>query len=385
MRDFHKMANSNVRDGVPDGAFPSGKSKQVYDVLYALTRGAIKPKRKIQIGKPKLMKLADVGSKVTIDNIINRFCQSGMLRIVDLNSGNRDGNVYEVFTYDEAQSRTSPPSTASTPSGAYNPGGLDRPETEGASGGAEAASTGIPDAAKTLFKDFLKTDDDSRVAAALKKLAAAGREATGRDLTKGDWEAFAELIDIFLDETAAARSRTATVSAFMKFGVENLRRRLYAARQERKPPRRSDPGKGPETGLDDAAVRKAAAEYTRITEREGKSAVKDIGDDDRRLWDRITSAVREAVPAHVYDNWFARLDFAGADRESKELKIIADTITSEWIDTNYADIVTDALERAGASGLKIAWSEPELTAEDFRAQFTPEDWARIEEVLNASS
>src|ERR671912_69734 len=39
-RDFMKVANSITREAVPSGLF-TGKSKQLYDYLYSLTRGAI--------------------------------------------------------------------------------------------------------------------------------------------------------------------------------------------------------------------------------------------------------------------------------------------------------------------------------------------------------
>src|SRR5947209_8834905 len=46
-RDFSRVANSITREAVPAGLF-KGKSKQLYDQLYALTRGAIVPKRKVR-------------------------------------------------------------------------------------------------------------------------------------------------------------------------------------------------------------------------------------------------------------------------------------------------------------------------------------------------
>ena len=47
-RDFTRVANSIVREAVAGGYF-TGKSKQLYDCLYTLTRGAIVPKRSVVI------------------------------------------------------------------------------------------------------------------------------------------------------------------------------------------------------------------------------------------------------------------------------------------------------------------------------------------------
>jgi hypothetical protein len=41
-RDYTKVANSIRREAVPAGLF-KGKSKQLYDALYGLTRGAVVP------------------------------------------------------------------------------------------------------------------------------------------------------------------------------------------------------------------------------------------------------------------------------------------------------------------------------------------------------
>src|SRR5215218_970288 len=62
-RDYTKVANSIRREAVPAGFF-KGKSKQLYDALYGLTRGAVTPKRKVRISRPKLMKLAHIGARV---------------------------------------------------------------------------------------------------------------------------------------------------------------------------------------------------------------------------------------------------------------------------------------------------------------------------------
>jgi hypothetical protein len=39
-RDFSRVPNSIVREAIPAGYF-TGKSKQIYDCLYAMTRGAV--------------------------------------------------------------------------------------------------------------------------------------------------------------------------------------------------------------------------------------------------------------------------------------------------------------------------------------------------------
>src|SRR5215208_6109602 len=67
IRDFSKVANSIHREAVPSGLF-KGKSKQLYDCLYSLTRGAIVPTRTVRISRLQLMKKAYIGARVTFES-----------------------------------------------------------------------------------------------------------------------------------------------------------------------------------------------------------------------------------------------------------------------------------------------------------------------------
>src|SRR5207253_11513081 len=51
VKDFTKVANSINREAVPAGLF-IGKSKQLYDCLYSLSRGAVVPSRTLRISRP---------------------------------------------------------------------------------------------------------------------------------------------------------------------------------------------------------------------------------------------------------------------------------------------------------------------------------------------
>ena len=48
VKNFQKVSNAITRQAIPAGVFKSGKSKELYDVLYSLTRGAINPARTIR-------------------------------------------------------------------------------------------------------------------------------------------------------------------------------------------------------------------------------------------------------------------------------------------------------------------------------------------------
>lgn len=101
-------------------------------------------------------------------------------------------------------------------------------KTVRAGSGKPVENKGIYSEAKTFFKTLKLSDDDAPVISALKKLNEAARGATGKDLTEKDFQAFDEIIELIIDETTIAQTRTKSVSVYLKFAAENLRRRLYA-------------------------------------------------------------------------------------------------------------------------------------------------------------
>ncbi len=95
IRDFQKVPNSITREAVPQGLF-IGKSKQLYDCLYSLTRGAIKPSRSVRVSKEKLMSGADIGSEVTLRKNLIHLRTVGLIDWREL-GGTHGGNEYTVL------------------------------------------------------------------------------------------------------------------------------------------------------------------------------------------------------------------------------------------------------------------------------------------------
>jgi len=227
MRDYQKVPNSITKSAIPEGLFKAGKSKHLYDVLYSLTRGAIEPKRSLRISKTKLMKQAGIGSRITFDSIISQFEISGLIKVTVF-AGEHAGNEFEVLLPEEVASLTSQSSQTS------HAQILDRVvslETSQTSQSLIVADTGISAKAKTLLKTLKQIDDEAPLISAFEKLNEAAQAATGKSLTKKDMEAFEEIIDLVINETSIARTRTKTISVYLKFAAENLRRRLYAETQ----------------------------------------------------------------------------------------------------------------------------------------------------------
>lgn len=242
-KNFQKVPNSITKEAIPAGFF-KGKAKQLYDVLYALTRGAIVPVRTTRIRKSELMKKAHIGSRNTFDINIKHLQAVGLLRETVL-IGEHAGNEFEVFTVEEISTLPSLPSQTSVTGQSQKLVSLVTPETSQTRQRLNISEENSYEDLKTFFKTFSFIDDEAPLMRSLIQLNEAARGVTGRDLTTKDWEAFSELIELIINETAIARTRTHSVSIYLKFAAENLRRRLYTRSTQQKQ-KRFEPGK-PET------------------------------------------------------------------------------------------------------------------------------------------
>ncbi len=224
-RDYMKTANSIVREAVPGGLF-KGKSKQLYDALYSLTRGAIVPTRMTRISRPKLMAKAHIGSRVTFDANVRHLTAVGLIVVRQI-AGEHEGNEYEVFLPEEVPSMTSLPSHSSQSSHAQKIDTLDSLESSQTSQSLSHAGATGSDESKTFSKDFQQTiDDDAALAGLVRSLIDATRDLTGREASIAESDRWRELGEVLVAELKIAAART-TVSSVPAFLAEHLRRRLW--------------------------------------------------------------------------------------------------------------------------------------------------------------
>jgi hypothetical protein len=224
VRDFAKVANSISREAVPAGIF-KGKSKQIYDVLYSLTRGAIVPVRKVRISRPKLMAMAHIGARVTFDANIKHLRSVGLIAVTNI-AGEHEGNEYEVFIPEESMSsHTSHTSQARYAQKVDSLDSLETSQTRHTSSSENSTTSG---ASKTSFKTNTERsdDDDAALADLYAALKQASKEITGRDLSTTERSRWKELAELLVTEAKIAAART-TVSSLPAFLTEHLRRRLW--------------------------------------------------------------------------------------------------------------------------------------------------------------
>lgn len=223
-RDYTKTANSIVREAIPGGFF-KGKSKQIYDCLYSMTRGAIVPTRKVRISRPKLMAKANIGSRVTFDANILHLKSIGLIRVVNI-TGEHEGNEYEVILPEE----TSIPSQSSLTTltrYAQKLDILDSLESSQTSHTLSSEESTVSEQAKTSFKTKEKNlDDDAALAGLSDALKQLTKEITGKELSPAESDRWRELADVLGVELKIAAART-TISSVPAFLAEHLRRRLW--------------------------------------------------------------------------------------------------------------------------------------------------------------
>ena len=248
-RDYTKVANSIHREAVPAGMF-TGKSKQLYDCLYSLTRGAVVPSRAVRISRPKLMKKAGIGARVTFDTNVERLAAVGLVHIRRI-AGEHDGNEYTVFLPEEVSltSHASQTSHSSLTSHAQNLVRLDGLESSQTSHTLSVDNTNTSGTPNTSFKtNTERSDDDEAYAAFLAAMKEAVREVTGRDSSPAEAQRWKELAEVLVTELKIAAGRT-TVSSAPAFFAEHLRRRLFKKDKREIEREAAAPGTGKSTAL----------------------------------------------------------------------------------------------------------------------------------------
>ena len=221
VRDFQKVPNSVTRAAMAQGIF-RGKSKQVWDYLWSVSRGAINPARIVRKSRKEIKEGSGLGSMVTVDAAIEHLMQTGLLK-VNRSVGSLNGNEYEIFTPEEVSRYTSISSISSTTSPIQNLVYLDILESSNTSITQPIENTATSGAPKTILKT-IKNDDDT-LDLFLQHFETTSRELTGKGMKATERERWGKLAELLILElhTAARHTQVSSVPAFL---TEHLRRKL---------------------------------------------------------------------------------------------------------------------------------------------------------------
>jgi len=222
-RDFQRVPNSVTKHAMAQGLF-RGKSKQVYDYLWSVSRGAVVPSRSVRKSRKEIKTGSGLGSMVTVDAAIEHLLSIGLITVKPA-VGSLIGNTYEVFTYEEASTRSS--STSRSSSLTQNLDDLDVLESSTSSTTQVVDSKARYSPPKTSFKTKEEIDDDDAALAAMNAtLKEASKQLTGNQLSPAESDRWKELAEVLVAELKIAAART-TVSSVPSFLAEHLRRRLW--------------------------------------------------------------------------------------------------------------------------------------------------------------
>lgn len=220
-RDFQKVPNSISRSL----DLFRGKSKQVWDYLWSVSRGAIQPARTIRKSRKEIKDGSAIGSLVTLDAAIRHLEQVGLIKKVS-RTGSLVGNEYEIFTPEEiASSSTSSPSIASIGVLYQKLDVLDELETRCSSIAHTTENKEVTGALRLSLKTNTRNDDEP-FGAMTDVLTNACVKVSGKIPQKSDRAKWKELAELLAMELKIATARTDSISDVPAFLTEHLRRRL---------------------------------------------------------------------------------------------------------------------------------------------------------------
>jgi len=346
-RDFQRVPNSVTRHAIPDGLF-RGKSKQVWDYLWSVSRGAITPSRFVRRSRRDIRIASGLGSMVTVDAAIAHLQAVGLLA-VSSSVGTQTGNEYEIFTPEEAgASFTSTPSSTSAsripgaPSSArltslgHNLVSLDQPYSGASRDGLSPLDPTAYDQPHTFLKTAAAPDDEEPqlLAAFVQTLAACAEAITHAPLTDtpDERERWNELAKVLAAEFEDAAGRAEIVSSFPAFCAAHLRRRFAA---------RSTPSARRKTG--DPPSQKLAAT---------QGVLPCAGDEELRT--SILNRLEEKTAPDEFATWFKPILQAGREGDFIHF-LVPNDVFADWLERNHQDLMSAILVELGFADCKISF------------------------------
>ncbi len=224
IRDFQKVPNSVSKNL----DLFRGKSKQVWDYLWSVSRGAINPTRIIRKSRNEIKKGAALGSMVTVDAAIRHLELIGLIKKASHN-GSLIGNEYEIFTPEEFElSSTRYTSISSNTSLTQKVDILAIPESSISSTPQTIENKDSYSSPKTSLKT-IENNDDEPFGKMLKVLSDVCEKVSGKQPQKSDNENWKQVAELLVMELEIATARTKSISNVPAFLTEHLRRRLLGS------------------------------------------------------------------------------------------------------------------------------------------------------------
>ena len=233
-KNYTKVPNSVARQAIPEKFF-RGLSKHTYDVLYLQTRGAIVPKRTIQLTKDELVKMTGL-SKDAVKLHIKYLKNSGLIKSHPA-VGSRAGWEYEVLVPEETGQDGVSVSRGKEVSVSKHDENLHLHTEQNLLTLTHTNLTEnkeLNSVSKTSLKTNTKNDDeaDALFSGFIERFQAAAKKLTGAPLSKYEREKWERLADLLILELETAnRHATNPVSSVPAFLTKVLSSKLLNQKQ----------------------------------------------------------------------------------------------------------------------------------------------------------
>jgi chromosomal replication initiator protein len=88
---------------------------------------------------------------------------------------------------------------------------------------------------------------------------------------------------------------------------------------------------------------------------------------ENNVWNNILETVEKRLNKQIFDAWFRPIHFEGFDEDDKVLRLRANHVTKNWVNTYYSDLLTQTMKELNLRNYKLDWEieETELKNESF--------------------
>ncbi len=81
-------------------------------------------------------------------------------------------------------------------------------------------------------------------------------------------------------------------------------------------------------------------------------------------WDGVLCSIKKKLQCESFETWFNKIGFAGVDRERRVIRLCApNQVVRDWVNTNYTNLLTQALSELSLPGFSVDWALEEEKVE----------------------
>ena len=93
----------------------------------------------------------------------------------------------------------------------------------------------------------------------------------------------------------------------------------------------------------------------------------DITTEKEAVWRGVLQSVEKRLNKEIFDAWFRPIQFDGFDDSDKVLHIRASQVTKDWVNSYYADVLTQSLKELNLNNYSVDWLivESDMNDEEF--------------------